>query len=302
MSTSKPTVREGLIDTARFADSDPRIDSIEQRFFSRLRLSNGVYKTTYVNRFADLNALLIQHLQGPRLPLDVLDVAVSSGVSTAELSETLDEHGLTHRIFAGDKFVSVEYLECGRGVGVLREPGGYVIQYDAAGRGFTRNAKYPQVKFFVSWILFNVLDPIASLYFQRVLDDGRYGLPSCVGEVCAPRLHRLDLVSRHARRKEHIEIHTHDVMEPPAEELRGRFALVRAANILNRDYFSVSQLHCAVSNLRECLTPGGILAICRTHNDASNHADVFRLGDAGGLELVGSLGTGSEIRDIVLGL
>jgi hypothetical protein len=81
-------------------------------------------------------------------------------------------------------------------------------------------------------------------------------------------------------------------------ELRGRFHAVRAANILNEGYFDDAQLCAAVAALRERLRPGGLLVVCRTHEDGSNHGSFFRA-DREGWTVVERIGGGSEIERLI---
>ena len=74
----------------------------------------------------------------------------------------------------------------------------------------------------------------------------------------------------------------------------GRFHVIRAANILNRIYFSDDKLAVGVANLSRRLREGGILAVCRTKSDGSNHGSLFQL--AGGrLAKIEQFGNGSDV-------
>jgi hypothetical protein len=81
-------------------------------------------------------------------------------------------------------------------------------------------------------------------------------------------------------------------------ELFGRFHVLRAANILNRTYFDDEQLRAGVATLRERLRPGGLLIVCRTHDDGANHGSIVKVTDEGWL-VVGRIGDGSEIEDLI---
>ncbi len=48
---------------------------------------------------------------------------------------------------------------------------------------------------------------------------------------------------------------------PRSTDFAGRFDLVRAANILNKSYFSTAQIRSAVSNIRSYLSGAGSLLI-----------------------------------------
>jgi hypothetical protein len=81
-------------------------------------------------------------------------------------------------------------------------------------------------------------------------------------------------------------------------ELCGRFHVLRAANILNRAYFDDEQLRAGVATLRERLRPGGLLIVCRTHDDGANHGSIVQATD-GGWIVAARIGDGSEIEDLI---
>jgi chemotaxis methyl-accepting protein methylase len=86
------------------------------------------------------------------------------------------------------------------------------------------------------------------------------------------------------------------------ESLKTRFHVIRAANILNRSYFSEPVLVQMLSNLRSRLVANGLLIICRTNPDGENHATIFQLSQTGWLDVVGKLGASSEIEELAAGL
>ncbi len=117
MTHRVPTAHALYFDeTVRGAD---QLEALEDLFFRNIRLPNGTYKTTYRRRLDDLNALARQHLP-PKRPLDFMDVAVSSGVSTLEWIEFLAESGIQCRMtappFAGARRLNegneIERLPC----------------------------------------------------------------------------------------------------------------------------------------------------------------------------------------------
>ena len=94
------THRKRTVFDATVRDAD-QLEMLEDLFFRNIHLPNGTFKTTYRRRLDDLNALVRSHLP-PRRPLDCMDVAVSSGVSTLEWIEFLAESGVQCRMTAGD--------------------------------------------------------------------------------------------------------------------------------------------------------------------------------------------------------
>jgi len=114
---------------------------------------------------------------------------------------------------------------------------------------------------------------------------------------------RIHLVTWRLRDNKDIELLDDDITQPTPPQLRGRFEVIRAANILNRGYFSIHQLREAVRNLRDRLAgPGTFLIIVRTDETGSNHGSVLRLGHTGSFEVLTRVGRGSEIEDIVLSI
>jgi hypothetical protein len=65
---------------------------MENEFFSSLRLSNGVHKITFARWWDDANKTLVAVFQKLSVaPRTFLDVAASSGVSTIERFESLQQ-------------------------------------------------------------------------------------------------------------------------------------------------------------------------------------------------------------------
>ena len=96
---------------------------VEKIFFAKLRLPNGTWKTTYPHRLDDLNDLLLPHLPRDRA-LAVMDVAVSSGVSTLEWAEQLSANGIEHRLVAADLITDGWLKSWGECVAVLFDDSG----------------------------------------------------------------------------------------------------------------------------------------------------------------------------------
>lgn len=112
MSRDRPSTREvfeqGLPDGAGR-------DAIEREFYARVKLPNGAFKTTSSNRLDDVNRVFRPYLaEFPERPLSIMDVAVSSGVSTVEWFEYLERENLDCRITATDRAIYVSLLSLTR--------------------------------------------------------------------------------------------------------------------------------------------------------------------------------------------
>src|SRR5437899_12284482 len=77
-------------------------ESLERSFFTSIRLKNGTYKTTHGRRLDDLNDIVNRCLPRGRR-LDLMDVAVSSGITTMAWMRSLDSLGIAHHMTAGDR-------------------------------------------------------------------------------------------------------------------------------------------------------------------------------------------------------
>jgi hypothetical protein len=233
------------------------------RFFARVRLPNGVYKTTSAHRLDDVNAIVARLLPTGRA-LELMDVAVSWGRTTVEWSEQLE---LPHRIIAGDVAVAAKWTRLGFG-NVLSN--GAIVYADVLGREID--------------VLGGSLRSRLALPLLKLL--GRT-LPS----------RRFPLVDPRLVQSAQITLVEDDIFTPHPEFDR-RFDAVRAANILNRAYFDEPRLRAGVVSLTRRVRRGGLLIVCRTE-DGVNHGSVYEVGKR--IEELARLGEGSEVHELVVG-
>jgi hypothetical protein len=244
----------------------------ERRFFSKLRLPNGTWKTTYRHRLDDLNDLVLGLLPEGR-ELELMDVAISSGISTAEWSEQLKARGVRHRILGGDLVVGGRLTTIGNWLALVSDESG----------------REP--------LLLEVGElslPLRSA--RRVVKVARPLLVPLLRALTAARSRPVFLVSAEARQTPEIEVVQDDVMR--GGRFEGRFDVVRAANLVQRSYFDDATLRRVIANLRERVREGGLLVLCQTVGE-ENAATVFRRqGDQ--LVPVAGLGEGIDVRDLAL--
>ena len=305
-----------MIPTARqlFLEVNPRLgrktdasrDLLEKKFFCSLRLSNGVYKKTWAGRFEDVHQILTAEFQRLGVaPKSFLDVAVSSGASTIEWLESLQEAGLRPSMTATDLTMNVYLLRLHRWIHVLVDKEGFPLQYDVCGLAWRPRCR---IRFY---LLGNGLLTILwrMLYWAaaRRCDLTRrlkslHGNPPSIDDSVIKA--QIKLVTYRVRDNKDIELLDDDITAPTPPSLRSRFEVIRAANILHRSYFSTQQLREAVRNLRDRLVgPGAFLLIVRTETGTeSNHGSLFCLDDNGSFEVRARIGRGSELEDLVLSI
>lgn len=274
------------ISVKKFADSAVPLTAEQERdFFRSIRLSNGVFKTTDRRRMDDVNALITAQWQATGFrPREILDVGASSAISTVEWVDSLTEAGFDVQAVATDLSLFSEIVTLSPRHQVLVDGEGYVLQHVLFGMAI-RPWRRRLDLLTGYWLLSAAANALTRSKLRRRADDGE----------------RLMLVSRSARGHERISFVEDDIFKG-REDFRGRFDAIRAANILNRGYFTDTLLARAVTVLRDRLAgPGSLLVIARTDEDGSNHATLFRLNGSGGFERLDAVGKGSEIEDIVIG-
>jgi SAM-dependent methyltransferase len=257
-----------------YADVAVRSDDTERRFFSRVKLRSGVFKTTESHRLDDVNRLAAQLLPDKR-PLELMDVAISSGITTLEWSQQLTAAGIAHHLVAGDSNIEGEWLSFA-GVDVLLDGDRREVLFaDLFGRGVDVSGSSIR----------------AALAMRAIRMLARASRPLRL------RVRHVELVTPRLRECPTVSVIEDDIFTR-RKELTGRFDAVRAANILNRHYFDDAQIRAAVANLRNRLRPDGLLIVCRTHDDGTNHGAFLRRASNGWV-VVARIGDGSEIEDLI---
>lgn len=247
---------------------------VERRFFAKLRLPNGTWKTTYPRRLDDVNAALLELLPRDR-ELALMDVAISSGVSTVEWSEQLRAGGVQHRMVAGDIDPEGRLLSLG---------GWFAVLFDSSGRE----------------PLLLEIGPLAlPMRSDRLAVRLARPLLTPLLRVFSGRARPVPLVTAALRRRQEIEVVRDDVTVP------GRFAaafdVVRAANLVQPAYFDQATMELILANLRDRLREGGLLVLGRTTEAEVNEATILR---RRGSRLVpeANLNGGAEVADLAAAL
>jgi hypothetical protein len=271
-----------------FAGKPP--EEQEDLFFHSIELRNGTRKTTRHRRLDDLNTLVQGLLPAPR-PLEIMDVAVSSGISTAEWLIALENAGIDCRMLAGDAVVEAFLISLGSRLRALADKTGHLMQLDISGKAIRLPPPRRRDR-----LLY--LPPILLMKAATSLFALGAGTPAQqrLGITCVP----LTLMSPSLGNLPRLQAVEDDILVNTS--YRQRFHVLRAANILNLAYFDRETLRSMLMNLRARLLPGGLLIVCRTNEAGVNNATVFTLEKDGRFRATARLNDGSEIADLVLGL
>lgn len=278
MSESFPTVHEVFSQAHRSPETQ---QLLEREFFARVLLPNRTFKTTNADRLHDLNHCLDAPIQELNVPeIKIIDIAVSSGVSTAEWYEHLSSQGISFCMTATDLTIEAIHsrLSFAPNNATLRDKSSRLMHFDIFGMGFPPHR---------SGLHLHI--------FPQALAESLIWCASRLGLV---KHNKISLLSREVSSCKSITI-VEDDLSLDNPEFRARFDVVRVANLLNLAYFSIAELEQMIRNVVDRLAPDGLLAICRTHANGNNHGSIFKLNKSE-LTVIDRIGQGSEVESIVL--
>lgn len=253
----------------------------EDNFFAGIRLADKTFKTTASGRMLDLDSMTVRLAcdRGWRSPA-VIDVGVSSGVTTIDLLAAMVSNGLKPTVTATDLAIRAAIFAVAPGIRLLTDRAGNPLQYELFGLGI--RAWNRRLDFITGYFL---LTRVAHSFAMRLSKS---------------RLMDVKLISRlgMSSARNVVEFFEDDLaIQNPS--FANRFDIVRAANVLNRSYFEAAKLRIMIANLKTYARKSGALIIInRTHQDGTNHGTVFQTSDSG-VHVVQRIGNGSEIESLV---
>src|SRR5579863_1685024 len=120
--------------------------ALEREFYRSIQTSNGSKKSTGLQRLDAMNDLFFATLDRCRLvPQSVMDIGISSGVTTLEWLGEFDRRGFSVTMIATDLVMNVDLFAIGRHMRVLAERNGHLLRIEVFGRGirtFLRRRDY----------------------------------------------------------------------------------------------------------------------------------------------------------------
>jgi len=260
-----------------------------------LRTSNGTFRTSYRNRFEDVDAACIRLMQQAfptDLEIHIEDRAVSHGLTSCEWAKRLFPIFPAASIEASDLLLKLIELSTGDGQIFITEVDGTPLQY----------IKPPVVVSLChaeSWR--NPLRRLAAARGKKRFE--RLALPRDWQEKdgngyrvrAIPYIH--PEAAALARSNPRFQFRRRSVFEQSAVACH----VVRTMNIFNRAYFSTEQLAEGFRAISGSLQPGGIWVVGRSlEEDLSNHATFLQKQDSG-WKVLDRIGKGWELEDMVLG-
>lgn len=263
---------------ARRREGNGRHSSEEREFFSAILLDNKVSKMTWENRLDDLNDRLLLHIGDDPGTLGVMDVGMSSGVSTYEMFEAIARKRAVS-IVGTDYCIYAYLIEIAPGLRALVQRNGFPLQYDVAGLAIR---PWPRRRYMLTgWPLVLKVAKFCLRRYLRGIDFPTRVLEVDQGDIGS--ILKVALITSKIETMGEITYCEDDLLTLERDEFHGRFDVIRAANVLNRLSFSDDQLLTMLRRLRGYLKgPGAILLVSRSHADHSNHGTFFRLTPDGG--------------------
>ncbi|MGA9800299.1 MAG: hypothetical protein WBQ68_14905 [Terriglobales bacterium] len=269
MSQLQPTTKEFL------ASSD---DAVEKAFFSRVFVPNRSVKTTYAKRLDDLNAVAFRHIAKiNESPVKIMDVGMSSGISTAEWRDQLAAQQIDFDLTGTDLTIDA-LLYSYSNYGMLFDRKGNLLHFDLWGKGWPPHQR--GIKFH---------------YLRQLVTSSVFRCASAFGGKIETT--PVKLLSRGFSDNGRCRAVEDDLAQANPPAFQRAFHVIRAANILNLAYFAESTLRTMLNTLKERLKDGGLLLVCRT-DGATNNGTVFQLSSSR-LVAVDRIGAGSEIEPLV---
>lgn len=268
--------------------------TIEDAFFTSLRTASGSWKTTRRHRLDRINDMFFEVLApAAASPLLVMDIGISSGVTTIEWLVEFERRGFRVKMIGTDVSMTTYIVTLGRNLRVLVEPNGSILQLELFGRG---------IRLWCGWRdyfngSFAVRRALARLAKRRL---ARLGIHFPINRVPLGPLELVisgpyRLVTPQLRARADVVLADDNILAATPPEYAGVADVIRAANVLQHSYFSDEQIRAAVRNIRaRCRGEGSLVVICR-EKDGILEGSILRTTGAG-FCVERRLGAGSEVE------
>lgn len=254
-------------------DPLPLLGSVlDEASFSRCVSSiciDGVWKTTQPARHTLSNQFLCRHLAG-RSGLRLLDVGVSDGVTSSNLLEALG--AACGRFWGTDLYLSIlaaerkgvwYFYRSSDGKCVMAITNRFICYHKSSGR-------LNPLGLLVTWLIRQAPDSSEAQEI-RLVNPG---------------------LKRQTEMDSRVTLAEWNIFMPWSG---APMDVIRAANVLNPSYFSAERLRCALRNIFDALTEGGLLHV--VDNRELEKATLFEK-RAGRFHVVGCLAAGCEIGNL----
>ncbi|MBI3210156.1 MAG: hypothetical protein HYZ37_14820 [Candidatus Solibacter usitatus] len=279
--------------------------AIFERLMFHIQLSGGVYRTTFANRFRDLdpwiNAALIKNFH-QSTHLQAQDWAASDCLTSSQWAGSLFQLFPNATLTASDLTLFLIEFTNSDGESYFVEPDGNPLQYFR--KPFVLNLKDEEPWMFP---LNRMLQTRAKRRWEEIrggMSWPRQWVQSEATEMATPGgvFRKILVVHPKARQlassNPAFRIAQHSVFEPSPALCH----VVRTMNILNKAYFPCDGLRKGAESVYESLLDGGVWIAGRTVRDSPPQHEVtlFRK-ENGWFRKLDQVGPGSELEPLILG-
>lgn len=296
VSDAKPTSILGVFCLHEGAD-DP--GAREDALFRDIRLPNGTAKETRRARLDPLSKWWAEQLGEVGGSLRVLDVGISSGVTTHEWLEWFRRHGYEVTGVGVDLYIHAMLLR-GGDVELLMTLDGRLLCATILGRRFSAEwgfDPFSRAKRALPVSFARSLSRILHACFARDLAQPPGRLEPCrMGARLGFEAWYVPLLANSARADRDLTFREASLFD--LSPVTGEFDLVRAANILNDSYFAKTALQEGFAEIATKVRDGGQICVCRTDDSGRTSATLWRrCGDR--FEVMARMNGGSEAEAAV---
>jgi hypothetical protein len=251
----------------------------ENELYRSIKTSNGTRKSTEPHRLHLIDDLLFDTVSRLKLiPRCVMDVGVSSGVTTLEWMREFDKRDLPVTMIATDLAMKVYMFQIGRNICALTETNGHLLQMEIFGKpiyAYRRRRDY-----FTGGVIWrNALCGFARSRLSKCLRQGPYYL-----------------VTPALRGQDRIVLLEDNILAPSPKDLTGCVDIIRIANLIQRVYFTDNEIRRCVQTIRErCRGENSLVIVCR-NKPGGLEGSILRLTDRKEFVVEARLGPGSEVE------
>lgn len=273
--------------------SEEQVRAFEDVSFT-LRTSNGTFRTSFRQRFEDVNASAMRWMErsyAADSAIEIQDRAVSHGLTSWEWAGCVFRAFPLARFEASD--ILLELIEISRGGETyIVEPNGRPIQYIKP--PFVVSIEHPEPR---RYPVNRIVAARARGRFERLGLGGNWIETAQTRGWRVRKIPSIHPWTRELGRKNpNFQFRLRSVFEITP----GACDVLRTMNILNRSYFSPEELARGASAVFQSLRPGGIWIVGRTmEEDFKNHVSLLRRREDG-WEVLERIGAGSEMEKLAL--
>jgi hypothetical protein len=255
----------------------------------RLRTSNGTFRTTFRNRFRDLDAAVMDLLRSTYRTdagICVQDRAASHALTSFEWAEQLFRAFPGAEFEASDSLLYLWAISLAAGETYIVEPSGKPLQWIKPPFVVSLCQREP-----LRYPLNHFVAACAKRQFRRFRLENR---PYRVGQDGANKISCVHPKARClASSNPRFRIVTRSIFEHTLG-----VDVLRTMNIFNKSYFSENQIIDGMEAAFHSLKPGGIWIVGRTwEHDLTNHATVFKREETAWKVML-RIGAGWELEEL----